>query len=53
MTTHLLNNTELLSVMKISRSTLSRLLHQGMPHYAEGRLRRYDLEKVLVWFKAF
>jgi len=48
--TPLVTNTELLAVMKISRSTLLRLLDRGMPHYAEGRLRRFDLEAVLTWF---
>lgn len=46
----LVNNIQLLKLLGISRSTLLRLLDRGMPHYAEGRLRRFDLDAVLTWF---
>jgi len=48
----LVNNIQLLKLLGISRSTLLRLLDRGLPHYAEGKLRRFNLDEVLRWYGA-
>jgi len=46
----LLTARELMAFLKISRSTLYRLLEAGMPCISYGRLRRFDREDVLDWY---
>ena len=48
--TPLMNANEVRAYLKISRSTLARLIDGGLPHIGWGRLRRFDLEAVLKWF---
>ncbi len=42
---------ELRSALKISRSTEHRLLKSGLPCIGGGRLRRYDQEAAVEWFR--
>lgn len=46
-----LKPSELRQTLKISRSTEHRLLKTGMPHIGGGRLRRYDQEEAVAWFR--
>jgi hypothetical protein len=46
-----LTPTELRTTLKISRSTEHRLLKNGMPSLGGGRLRRYDPEATVEWFR--
>ena len=46
---NLLTACELRQSLKISRTTLYRLIKQGMPSYGKGRLRRFELDTVLRW----
>ncbi len=48
-----LTPTELRSTLKISRSTEHRLLRSGMPSICKGRLRRYDTEASIGWFRTY
>ncbi len=45
----LLTARELRQTLKISRTTLFRLLQKGLPSVGTGRLRRYELDAVLRW----
>ncbi len=45
----LLTARELRQTLKISRTTLYRLLQKGLPSVGTGRLRRYELDAVLRW----
>ncbi len=45
----LLTARELRQTLKISRTTLFRLLQQGLPSVGAGRLRRFELDTVLRW----
>jgi len=45
----LLTARELRQTLKISRTTLYRLLQKGLPSVGTGRLRRYELDTVLRW----
>lgn len=42
---------ELRDTLRISRSTEHRLLRSGMPSIGVGRLRRYDQEAAVEWFR--
>lgn len=44
---------ELRSALKISRSTEHRLLKSGLPCIGGGRLRRYDPEAAIGWFRTY
>ena len=46
----LMTPTELRQYLKVSRSTLSRMLDAGLPHIGYGRLRRFDKQAVLAWY---
>jgi len=46
-----LTSTELRHTLKISRSTEHRLLKSGMPSIGGGRLRSYDQEVAIEWFR--
>jgi hypothetical protein len=46
-----LTPTELRRTLKISRSTEHRLLKNGMPSIGGGRLRRYEQEEAVAWFR--
>ena len=46
----LMTPNELRTFLKISRSTLARMVDAGLPHVGWGRLRRFDKEAVMVWF---
>jgi predicted DNA-binding transcriptional regulator AlpA len=43
---------EVLTLLKISRSTLHGLVGVGLPGVSIGRVRRYDQEAVLRWLAA-
>ncbi len=45
----LLTARELRQTLKISRTTLYRLLQKGLPSVGAGRLRRFELDTVLRW----
>ncbi len=45
----LLTARELRHTLKISRTTLFRLLQKGLPSVGAGRLRRFELDTVLRW----
>ncbi len=45
----LLTARELRQTLKISRTTLYRLLQKGLPSVGTGRLRRFELDTVLRW----
>ncbi len=45
----LLTARELCQTLKISRTTLFRLLQKGLPSVGAGRLRRFELDTVLRW----
>lgn len=42
---------ELRHTLRISRSTEHRLLKSGMPSIGGGRLRRYDQDAAVEWFR--
>jgi len=44
---------ELRHTLKISRSTEHRLLKSGMPSIGGGRLRRYEEEAAIEWFRNY
>jgi len=46
-----LTPTELRDTLRISKSTEHRLLKNGMPSIGGGRLRRYDQEAAVEWFR--
>ena len=46
-----LTPTEFRHTLKISRSTEHRLLKNGMPSIGGGRLRRYDPDAAVEWFR--
>ena len=46
-----LTPTELRDTLRISKSTEHRLLKNGMPSIGGGRLRRYDPETAVEWFR--
>jgi predicted Zn-ribbon and HTH transcriptional regulator len=48
-----LTPTELRTTLKISRSTEHRLLKNGMPSIGAGRLRRYEEEAAVEWFRTY
>jgi excisionase family DNA binding protein len=50
-TSDLLTLRELLAFLRISRATAYRLLADGLPCIGAGRLRRFDREAVLRWWK--
>lgn len=41
---------EVREYLKVSRSTLTRLLDAGLPHIGSGRLRRFHKETLLQWY---
>jgi hypothetical protein len=47
-----LTPSELRHTLKISRSTEHRLFNNGMPSIGGGRLRRYDQEAAVEWFRS-
>ncbi len=48
-----LKPSELRHTLKISRSTEHRLLKSGMPSIGGGRLRRYEEEAAIEWFRHY
>ncbi len=48
----LMTPNELRQYLNVSRSTLSRMLDAGLPHFGRGRLRRFELEEVLAFYDA-
>jgi len=48
-----LKPSELRHTLKISRSTENRLLKSGMPSIGGGRLRRYEEEAAIEWFRNY
>jgi len=46
----LMTSPEVRGYLKISPSTLRRLLERGMPYFGEGRLRRFERDSVLRWY---
>src|SRR5210317_1547207 len=48
-----LTPSELRDTLRISKSTEHRLLKSGMPSIGGGRLRRYDQEAAVEWFRNY
>jgi excisionase family DNA binding protein len=46
-----LSTGELMDTLSISRSTVNRMVKQGMPHLWVGAVRRFPLAEVVEWFK--
>ena len=46
----LMNANELKKYLRISRSTLARLLDAGLPHVGWGALRRFNRQAVMAWY---
>lgn len=42
---------ELRNTLRISKSTENRLFRSGIPSLGKGRLRRYDKEAAIEWFR--
>ena len=47
----LMTSAQLRSYLNISRSTLYRMIQDGIPCIGEGRLRRFDRDEVVQWYE--
>lgn len=48
---HYLSTTGLMHVLEISRSTVYRLMANGMPNIKVGSVHRFPMEQVLTWLE--
>jgi len=48
--TPLMTSPEVRGYLKISPSTLRRLVEKGLPYFGKGRLRRFERDSVLRWY---
>ena len=46
-----LSTKELMAVLRVSRSTISRLLEEGLPCLKVGHQNRFSKEEVIEWLK--
>jgi len=48
----LLTIDEIGEYLQVSRTTVYKLLDQGMPNYRVGHVARFDVDEVLAWLRA-
>ena len=47
----MLNKYEVAELLRVHPNTVDKFVKEGMPSYKVGKIRRYDEQEVLSWFK--